>query len=430
MIKVIHVNASDNFGGAARAAYRIHRALVEHTSSYDLTSTMRVIQQFSTEPAVIAGSPCSQSPLWRRLQPRLTQRCYKGFQTNNFSLHSVAWPNTGLGRELSKSDADIIHLHWLGNSTLSIEEIGQLKKPIIWRLPDMWAFCGAEHYTYDAAIDQRYIEGYYTNNRPSWEKGKDLNRWVWERKYRAWKSPIQIVCTTQWMVQCVRRSLLMREWPISIIPNCLDLNNFAPLNSFLARQLLNLPNDRPLILFGAIGGMTDPRKGADLLLLALQRLQQKVEDSTLANLELVIFGQSQPAQPPRLGFPIHYVGRLQDDLSLRLLYAAADVMVVPSRQEAFGQTASEAQACGTPVVAFRTGGLVDVVDDRVTGVLADPFDPESLAQAIHWVLADRERQQKLREQARSRAEKLWNPAIVAAAYTELYQQAIAERTSL
>ncbi len=142
-------------------------------------------------------------------------------------------------------------------------------------------------------------------------------------------------------------------------------------------------------------------------------------------LELVVFGQSRPLQPPHLGFPVRYCGHLHDDISLRLLYAAADVMVVPSRQEALGQTATEAQACGTPVVAFRAGGLEDIVLDRVTGALAEPFDPTSLAAAITWVLEDRQQAVQLGIAARQRAEQHWHPARIAALYAQVYEQALA-----
>ena len=143
----------------------------------------------------------------------------------------------------------------------------------------------------------------------------------------------------------------------------------------------------------------------------------------MEQLELVVFGQTRPIQPPDLGFPIHYSGHLHDDISLRLLYAAADVMVVPSRQEAFGQTASEAHACGSPVVAFATGGLVDIVEDRVTGALAEPFDPASLAAAIRWVLENPQRRLQLGQAARQRAEMLFNPKRIAGLYAEVYGQA-------
>lgn len=131
-----------------------------------------------------------------------------------------------------------------------------------------------------------------------------------------------------------------------------------------------------------------------------------------------------PLQPPVLGFPIHYTGRLHDDLSLRLLYAAADVFVIPSRQNNLPNTGLEAHACGTPVVAFRTGGLVGIVDDRCTGALADPFEPESLAAAIRWVLEDPQRRQQLGVAARHRAERLWDPARVAGIYAKVYWQVL------
>ncbi|MBC1262425.1 glycosyltransferase [Synechococcus sp. BSF8S] len=433
-MQILNVNASDIGGGAARAAYRIHRSLVVHGQAHGLHSQMRVISGLSGDPTVFSGPPAGQNAVWRRLQPRLSLQSRRGFHTGNPTLHSTAWPGTGLGRELQQRHGDgltdLVHLHWLGDGTLSIEEIGHLKLPLVWTLHDQWAFCGAEHYTTPpgpgetASCDERFALGYTPASRPSHESGPDVNRRTWERKSRAWRRPIQIICPSQWLADCARRSALMGSWPVSVIPYPIDLATWAPLDQRQARGLLQLPPDQPLVLFGAMGGTADPRKGADLLLEALQILQSQVADTPLAKLELVVFGQSRPAQPPDLGFPIHYAGRLHDDISLRLLYAAADVMVVPSRQEAFGQTASEAHACGTPVVAFRTGGLVDIVDDRITGALAEPFDPASLAASIRWVLEDSQRRRQLGFAARERAERLWNPQRIAGQYAEVYQQAL------
>jgi glycosyltransferase involved in cell wall biosynthesis len=216
----------------------------------------------------------------------------------------------------------------------------------------------------------------------------------------------------------------MKGWPISVIPNPLDLTAYAPLDQAIGRELHRLPQGRQLILFGALGGTTDFRKGADLLFDALKIFRQQVAEADLENIELVVFGSHEPIDPPQLGFPVHWLGSLSDDVTLRLAYAAADVMVVPSRQEAFGQTASEAQACGTPVVAFRTGGLVDIVEDHVTGALADPFDPTSLAESIRWVLEDSHRRRQLAASARQRAETLFNAQRIAGLYAKVYEQSL------
>ena len=121
---------------------------------------------------------------------------------------------------------------------------------------------------------------------------------------------------------------------------------------------------------------------------------------------------------------MHYTGHLHDDLSLRALHSAADAIVIACRQNNLPNTGLEAHACGTPVAAFNTGGLPDIVSDRVTGALAEPFEPASLAAAIRWLLEDPHRHQSLRRAARQRAEELWNPARVAALYAEVYQQAM------
>ena len=439
-MNILHVCASDISGGASRAAYRIHRSLVQHGEAKELQSRLRVIQKLSDDPTVIGGPPVAERGFWqgrigRRILPRLKQKSCREFRTGNPELHSTAWPATGMGQELlnwhRRGEADVVHLHWLGDATLSIEEIGRLPMPLVWTLHDQWPFCGAEHYTSPpkegetASTDERFVLGYTAASRPDHETGPDLNRLTWQRKRMAWRRPIHIVATTTWLADCARRSALMGSWPISVIPYPLDLNSWAPFDQRQARALLQLPQDRPLVLFGAIRGTNDPRKGADLLLEALLRLQPLIQGTSLENMELVVFGQSPPAEPPKLGFPIHYRGRLQDDLSLRLHYAAADVMVVPSRQEAFGQTASEAQACGTPVVCFRTGGLTDVVEHGYTGLCVNPFDPISLSEGIKLICEKQELCVSMGVAARERATKLWDPKRISSLYRELYARELA-----
>jgi glycosyltransferase involved in cell wall biosynthesis len=204
----------------------------------------------------------------------------------------------------------------------------------------------------------------------------------------------------------------MRAWPVSVIPNCLDIDRWKPMEQALARELLDLPADVPLLLFGAMRGGRDPRKGFDLLTGALEQLRGEVP-----GLELVIFGQLAPRNLPDLGFPVHYTGHLHDDLSLRAPYSAADALVVPSRQEAFGQTASEAQACGTPVVAFHIGGLPDIVEHQRTGYLVKAYETEDLAAGIRWVLS-----KDLGQASRERAVAKFSNAVVAEQYRTVYDQ--------
>ena len=300
---------------------------------------------------------------------------------------------------------------------LAIADIARIRKPIVWTLHDMWAFCGAEHYT----IDHRWRDGYLRDNRPAHESGFDLNRHTWQLKRNHWRRPLQIVCPSHWLADCVRTSALMHDWPVAVVPNTIDTHRWQPIEQRLARQLLGLPQDCPLLLFGAMGGGNDPRKGIDLLLAALALL---LSEPSLQTLQLVVFGQLAPQSPPQLGFPVHYIGHLHDDLSLRALYSAADAIVIPSRQDNLPNTGLEAHACGTPVVAFNTGGLPDIVLDRVTGALAQPFEPASLAAAIRWVLEDSQRRRALGAAARERAEQLWAPARVAGQYAEVYGRAI------
>lgn len=411
-MKSIHLNHSDISGGAARAAYRIHHAL--RNSGFD--SHMRV-NVATAGDWTVDGPRSKAAKLLAKLRPLMTGSLNKTLKTGNPVIHSMGVLPSRLSKELNTSSADVVHLHWVNGEMMSVADIGKLKKPVVWTLHDMWAFCGAEHYTEDT----RWRDGYTATNRPVHEAGFDLNRWTFARKQSHWQKPMHIVTPSRWLGDCARQSLLMRYWPVTVIPNTLDTDRWQPINKAMARVLLGLPLDVPLLLFGAMGGASDPRKGFDLLQAALNHLRGQ-----LPGLELVVFGQLAPKVTPDMGFPIHYTGHLHDDVSLRLLYSAADVMVVPSRQEAFGQTGSEAHACGTPVVAFKATGLLDVVAHKKTGYLARAFDASDLAAGIKWVLEDSIRLTKLGAAARTRAVALWSSDVVVQQYQAVYRAAVGQ----
>jgi glycosyltransferase involved in cell wall biosynthesis len=419
-MKVIHISKSDISGGAARAAYRLHRSLMQ----IGIDSNMQVSSKSSGDPLV----KCHSSKVGRmvtEVRSGIGMLASAALKTTNPVRHSLSILPSGWVKSLNSSDADIINLHWIGDETMSIREIGQIRKPIVWTFHDMWGFCGAEHYT-DDGIDARWRQGYRANNRPNYESGPDLNYWTARRKQRHWRQPFQIVTPSHWLANCVKDSALMGNWPVTVIANPLDLNTFLPIDRQLSRQLLNLPQDRQLILFGAVGGSDDPRKGSDLLIAALNWL--KTADSQ--NMELVIFGQSPPLQKPNLGFPIRYTGHLHDDISLALLYSAVDVFVAPSRQDNLPNTVVEAIACGTPSVTFKIGGMPDIIEHQVSGYLAQPNDLQDLAIGIRWVLDQQSQHNRLGNAARQRAEALVDPRLVAQQYRDIYQAALVARTTV
>jgi glycosyltransferase involved in cell wall biosynthesis len=410
-MRVIHLNHSDISGGAARAAYRIHHCLREA----GVDSRMWV-NKASAGDWTVQGPSSKWEKLTAALRGHVGGQLRHVLKTGNPIIHSPAVVPSQWVKRLNASDADIVHLHWVQGEMLSIADIGRIEKPIVWTLHDMWAFCGAEHYT----DDHRYRDGYRRNNRPAHEARFDLNRWTWQRKRKHWQRPMHIVTPSQWLAECARESVLMRDWLVSVVANPIDTERWKPLEQSLARELLGLPADVPLLLFGAMGGGRDPRKGFDLLLQALKQLR---DEPRAQDMEFVVFGQRAPQSPPNLGFPIHYTGHLHDDVSLRALYSAADAMVIPSRQDNLPNTGVEAHACATPVIAFNTCGLPDIVEHQRTGYLAKAFETEDLAHGIAWVLAQRETGE-LGKQARERAVERFAASVVAEQYRAVYANAM------
>lgn len=407
-MKILHLSTSDLEGGAARAASRLHQGL----KGMGVASQMLVRAKSSVDRTVIA-----EKTILTKLGPPLGGWPLQPYPKRDRTLFSPQWFPDAIAPKVVRLNPDIITLHWVCNGYLQIETVAKFNKPLVWILHDMWAFTGGCHYSQEC---DRYTDS--CGNCPQLKSNRswDLSRWVWQRKAKAWKDlNLTIVSPSAWLAQCAQSSSLFRNLRVEVIPHGIELENYKPIDRKVARELLNLPQDKQLILFGASPGTTgNSRKGFHLLQPALQQLSQFGWQDKI---ELVVFGESKPEKPVDLGFRVHYLGQFHDDISLALIYSSADAMVVPSTQEAFGQTASEALACGTPVVAFKATGLKDIIDHQQNGYLANPFEIEDLARGIAWVLENSDRYQNLCISAREKAEQEFSLELQARRYLSLFK---------
>jgi glycosyltransferase involved in cell wall biosynthesis len=410
-MKILQINTSDIQGGAARAAYRIHKGL----QTIGIQSQMLVQSKKSDDKSIIGPTNKFNKAL-SLLRPTLDASLVKLLGKGSKTIFSPAWlPFSPILSQINTLSPDIVHLHWVCGGMLRPKQLKKINKPLVWTLHDMWAFTGGCHYSENC-------EGYkkQCGNCPQLNKNKlhDLSYSIHKRKKKAWEQlDLTIVTPSHWLAESVRQSDLFSNRRIEVIHNGLDTDLFKPIEKSVARSIWKLPENKKLILFGAMGAISDPRKGFDILVKALDELDKQWAGEA----ECIIFGNSEPKNLPVFGFPVHYTGHLHDDVSLALLYSAADVMVVPSRQEAFGQTASESMSCGTPVVAFGATGLLDIVEHKQNGYLAQPYDSDDLAKSIEWVLADEERHKQLCYAARKKAVANFDLKKVAKQYADLYQ---------
>ena len=416
-MKVLMLNASDLGGGAARAAYRLFQGFQE----IKVDAQMLVQEKLSNDPKVFS-SPAFVNRKLNSLIPRLNRLPLKLYPQLEKVIFSPQWVPDNLPSQVEKFQPDIINLHWVCNGYLQVETLPKFSQPLVWTLHDMWAFTGGCHYSEDC---DRYTQSCGTCPQLHSSKESDLSRWVWQRKAKAWKNlDLTLVTPSNWLAKCVETSSLFRNRQVVVIPNGLDTQKFKPINRQFARKILNLPQDKQLLLFGAMQGTGDRWKGFSLLQAAMQEL---TKSGLRDQIELVVFGASASSQQSDLGFKVHYLGRLNDDITLAMAYSAVDVMVVPSLYESFGQTASESLACGTPVVAFNATGIKDVVDQMENGYLAEPYKSEDLANGIAWVLENPERYQKLSAKARKKAEREFTLELQAHRYLSVYNEVLSSK---
>lgn len=409
-IKILIVNTSDIQGGAARAAYRLHRSLL----AQNIDSQMLVQDKTSDDWTITAATTKLQKGL-NKLRPTLDELPVRLYKNKTSALFSLSWlPFSRVAEKINKINPDIVHLHWIANGMMRIEDIAKIKAPIVWSLHDMWAFTGGCHYAEDCSLYEKKC-----GNCPVLKSNKthDLSSKIYQRKQKtfAQNTDLTIVSLSRWLKHCAKNSTLLRDKKHINLPNPIDSNVFKPSDKEMARELWGLPKDKKLILFGATSVTSDARKGFKYLNEALQQLSS-------TDIELVVFGSGQPKNTQNFDFKTHYLGHLYDDISLVTLYNAVNVSIVPSLQENLSNTIMESLACATPVVGFDIGGNSDMIEHKKTGYLAKPLEVNDLARGIEWILNNKnEDYLRLSFNARDKVLKEFDSTMVVKKYIKLYE---------
>jgi glycosyltransferase involved in cell wall biosynthesis len=280
----------------------------------------------------------------------------------------------------------------------------------------MWPFTGGCHYDEECG---RYKEKCGKCKVLGSKKENDISNKVFKRKEKNYKNlDLTVVGLSEWLNEYSKESALLKAKKHINLPNPIDTNVFKPFSKGKSRELWNLPKDKQLVLFGATNPTGDPRKGFKELSEALQVLKME-------NVEFVVFGSSEPQNLPKFKFKTHYVGRLNDDISLVTLYGAVDVMIVPSLQENLSNAIMESLSCAIPVVGFDIGGNSDMIEHKKTGYLAKPFETQDLANGIEWVLnLEKSEYTNLCQNAREKVLREFDSRVVAKKYVELYEEVL------
>jgi len=417
-MKVALISTNDVDGGAARATHRLYRGLQQ----IGVESSLVVRGKRSDDAQVYATDEVYTDHYVRRMGLLAIQAIFIDLDRSDRSntLFSLPYPGVDLSQFPPVATADVIHLHWVSKfqSVTSIQQLLHLGKPVVWTLHDCSAFTGGCHYP--AGCDRYQTDCHACPQLR--DNPFDLPAHLLKDKLELLTAPLTVVTPSQWLAECACHSALFRHQPVEVIPYGLETEVFRPWPKGEAKRAFGLEEGAIALLIGANDG-NEQRKGFLLLFKALQQCRANADFARLVEagqVTLLCFG-SPSAELESLQIPVQSVGVVDSDETLSQLYGAADLFVLPSLEDNLPNTMLEAMACGTPVVAFATGGIPDAVLDGQTGRLVPPGDVDTLAEAILALMAAPDQRQCLGQAARHRVETHYGLILQAQRYLALYE---------
>jgi glycosyltransferase involved in cell wall biosynthesis len=410
-MKIVHINTTDRNGGAAIAACRLHNAMRED----GIESTYLVLDRSITgRKDIVTVSPVDKyvkhplNALFEKIACLSMRNAEFSFSVFNYGI------------DISKFDAvknaDIIYLHWINTSFISRRGLKKLLysgRPVFWFMHDMFPITGGCHHSIHCREYQHKCKNcfYYSGKNGVFSKsGRQLR--LKANLYKKYGN-LSFITPSLWLYECAKTGSAVRHNKIYHIPNMVDISLYRPLDKLFARKFFNIDDGKKLIGIGALNLLSNPYKGWAYFSEALNILAKK-DRKWREEIQLLVFGSFYDEKiSAAIPFKTYFIGSLQDDYSLALMYNCLDVFVIPSLAENFPQTILESIASNVPVVGFNVGGIPDLVNGD-TGYLAEYKNSEDLAQGIEFLLNNPKRHVRCfiepfsKKQILKRHKELWN----------------------
>ena len=420
------LNTGASGGGAAVAAQRLHRGLLNqgidsrlwHKPPRKRCEPKSDLEHPTVRSIQLPGAMSLHDRLGAIRQKYEKKRAMRG-RPRDLEIFSTPWARSKNFYDTTQLVGDVLHLHWINNwiDWPSFFSSQPDDLPIVWTLHDMNPFTGGCHHA-----DQCEAFHSHCGNCPQLALPRrgpnDLAARGFAEKLRAYSEKnLHIVTPSRWLQRHAENSRLLRAATIRTIHNGLDTRQFTARDKLQARQELGLPANKTIIGFGA-ASLKNPRKGASEFFQAMSLVRNQEEILCLG------FGE-HAAVPDQLRLPeIRTTGYLHTPDQLASVYSAADLFVMPSLGENMPQTVIESMSCATPVVAFRVGGIPEVVIPGQTGLLADLRDCGELAKQIQWMVDHPDQRRQMGRQARIKVESEFDLERQTATYVRLYENVV------
>lgn len=408
-MKILHLNSSDLGGGAGRVAYRL---------AYGQ-------RQAGHNARFLVGKKMSSEDWVQQITPSLPAFVVDkavGTAVDALGIQYLFYPySLRLVRCEWIQQARIINLHNTHSGYLSWWVLPQFARSatLVWTLHDMWTMTG--HCAIAAYHDcDRWKSG--CGGCPDLEAVPsvtwDTTRLQWKIKRWLYKQIgiIAFVCPSRWLAEQARQSPLLQDFPVYHIPNGVDTSVFRAQEKQIARGVLGITQNTPVLMVVSSG---DWRKGSGLLLDVMQR----VSGNYAGGITLLCVGTGRTSPFAELpGVHLHAIGPVQCERMMGLCYAAADLFLLPSMAENFPTVLLESLACGTPCVAFDTGGVKEIVRHHHTGYLVPRGDCAAFAAGALELLSKSEQRRQMAENGLKLIEREYSLKDQTRRYLELYQE--------